>query len=130
MFGGLPGAGATMGTVVNIQAGGKTPLSGVIRVVILLVAIFGLANLIQHIPLAVLAAIALKVGVDILDWSYIKRAHQVSSQSSMIMYGVLFLTVFVDLIVAVGIGVFIANILAIERLSKMAARFTFTSLGR
>lgn len=120
MFGGLPGAGATMGTVVNIQAGGKTPLSGVIRVVILLVAIFGLANLIQHIPLAVLAAIALKVGVDILDWSYIKRAHQVSSQSSMIMYGVLFLTVFVDLIVAVGIGVFIANILAIERLSKMA----------
>lgn len=120
MFGGLPGAGATMGTVVNIQAGGKTPLSGVIRVVILLVAIFGLANLIQHIPLSVLAAIALKVGVDILDWSYIKRAHQVSSQSSMIMYGVLFLTVFVDLIVAVGIGVFIANILAIERLSKMA----------
>ena len=120
MFGGLPGAGATMGTVVNIQAGGKTPLSGVIRVIILLVAIFGLANLIQHIPLAVLAAIALKVGVDILDWSYIKRAHQVSSQSSMIMYGVLFLTVFVDLIVAVGIGVFIANILAIERLSKMA----------
>ena len=120
MFGGLPGAGATMGTVVNIQAGGKTPLSGVIRVVILLVAIFGLANLIQHIPLAVLAAIALKVGVDILDWSFIKRAHQVSSQSSMIMYGVLFLTVFVDLIVAVGIGVFIANILAIERLSKMA----------
>lgn len=120
MFGGLPGAGATMGTVVNIQAGGKTPLSGVVRVVILMIAIYGLAELIQHIPLAVLAAIALKVGVDILDWSFIKRAHQVSRQSSMIMYGVLFLTVFVDLIVAVGVGVFIANILAIERLSKVA----------
>lgn len=122
MFGGLPGAGATMGTVVNIQAGGKTPLSGVARVIILVVAIYGLADLIQHIPLAVLAAIALKVGFDILDWSFIKRAHRVSSQSTMIMYGVLFLTVFVDLIVAVGIGVFIANILAIERLSKMAEK--------
>lgn len=120
MFGGLPGAGATMGTVVNIQAGGKTPLSGVARVAILIVAVYGLADLIQHIPLAVLAAIALKVGFDILDWSFIKRAHRVSSQSTMIMYGVLFLTVFVDLIVAVGIGVFIANILAIERLSKVA----------
>jgi sulfate permease, SulP family len=122
MFGGLPGAGATMGTVVNIQAGGKTPLSGVARVIILVIAIYGLADLIQHIPLAVLAAIALKVGFDILDWSFIKRAHRVSSQSTMIMYGVLFLTVFVDLIVAVGIGVFIANILAIERLSKMAEK--------
>ncbi|HSG61398.1 MAG TPA: SulP family inorganic anion transporter, partial [Pseudomonadales bacterium] len=120
MFGGLPGAGATMGTVVNIQAGGKTPLSGVARVAILIVAVYGLADLIQHIPLAVLAAIALKVGFDILDWSFMKRAHRVSSQSTMIMYGVLFLTVFVDLIVAVGIGVFIANILAIERLSKVA----------
>lgn len=120
LFGGLPGAGATMGTVVNIQAGGKTPMSGVFRVVILLIAIYGLAELIQHIPLSVLAAIALKVGVDILDWSFIKRAHHVSKHSSVIMYGVLFLTVFVDLIVAVGVGVFIANILAIERLSKVA----------
>ena len=120
LFGGLPGAGATMGTVVNIQAGGKTPMSGVFRVVILLIAIYGLAELIQHIPLSVLAAIALKVGVDILDWSFIKRAHHISKHSSVIMYGVLFLTVFVDLIVAVGVGVFIANILAIERLSKVA----------
>lgn len=120
MFGGLPGAGATMGTVVNIQAGGKTALSGVARVIILIIAVYGLAGLIQHIPLAVLAAIALKVGFDILDWSFMKRAHQISRQSTMIMYGVLFLTVFVDLIVAVGIGVFIANILAIERLSKVS----------
>lgn len=119
LLGGIPGAGATMGTVVNIQAGGMTALSGVFRVLILVVAVYGFAGLLQHIPLAVLAAIALKVGLDILDWSFIKRAHQVSSQSSMIMYGVLFLTVFVDLIVAVGVGVFIANILAIERLSKI-----------
>ena len=117
LFGGLPGAGATMGTVVNIQSGGRTALSGVARVVVLFVAVFGAASLIEEIPLAVLAGIAVKVGVDILDWSFIKRAHLVSRHSTLIMYAVLLLTVFVDLIVAVGIGVFIANVITIEKLS-------------
>lgn len=117
LFGGLPGAGATMGTVVNIQAGGKTALSGVIRVVALCIAVFGLANLIETIPLAVLAGIAVKVGLDILDWSFIRRVHKVSKYSTMIMYAVLVLTVFVDLIVAVGVGVFVANIIIIQKLS-------------
>lgn len=117
LFGGLPGAGATMGTVVNIQAGAKTALSGLIRVLVLALAVFGASNLISIIPVAVLAGIAVKVGIDILDWSFIKRAHRVSKQSSLIMYAVLLLTVFVDLVVAVGIGVFIANIMTIEKLS-------------
>lgn len=122
LFGGLPGAGATMGTVVNIQAGGKTALSGLSRVAILVVAVFGASNLISMIPIAVLAGIAIKVGIDILDWSFIKRAHRVSPQTSLIMYGVLLLTVFVDLVVAVGIGVFIANIIIIEKLSVSQAK--------
>ena len=122
LFGGLPGAGATMGTVVNIQSGGRTALSGVIRVVVLFVAVFGAASLIETIPLAVLAAIAVKVGVDILDWSFIKRAHRVSRHSTLIMYAVLLLTVFVDLIVAVGVGVFIANVIIIEKLSAVEAQ--------
>lgn len=117
--GGLPGAGATMGTVVNIQSGAKSALSGITRALILLVVILGAASLTQNIPMAVLAGIALKVGIDILDWSFLKRAHAVSLKGAMIMYGVMFLTVFVDLIVAVGVGVFIANILTIERLSDM-----------
>jgi len=119
LFGGLPGAGATMGTVVNIQSGGRTSLSGVIRVLVLCVAVFGAASLIENIPLAVLAGIAVKVGVDILDWSFIKRAHRVSKHSTMIMYAVLLLTVFVDLIVAVGVGVFIANVIIIQKLSAV-----------
>jgi SulP family sulfate permease len=118
LFGGLPGAGATMGTVVNIQTGAKSALSGLIRVGILLVAVFGASSLISVIPIAVLAGIAIKVGIDILDWSFIKRAHKVSKQTSLIMYAVLLLTVFVDLVVAVGIGVFIANIITIEKLSS------------
>jgi len=119
MFGGLAGAGATMGTVVNIQTGGRTALSGLVRAVLLMVVVLGAAGLIAPIPLAVLAGIAMKVGFDILDWSFLKRAHSVSWKGTMIMYGVLFLTVFVDLIVAVGVGVFIANILTIDRLTKL-----------
>jgi SulP family sulfate permease len=122
LFGGLPGAGATMGTVVNIQTGAKSALSGLTRVAILVVAVFGASSLISVIPIAVLAGIAIKVGIDILDWSFIKRAHKVSKQTSLIMYAVLLLTVFVDLVVAVGIGVFIANIITIEKLSTSQAK--------
>ena len=120
--GGLPGAGATMGTVVNIQSGGRTPLAGALRVAILAVVIFGAAELTEHIPLAVLAAIAIKVGLDILDWSFLKRAHRINLPTTLIMYGVMLLTVFIDLMVAVGVGVFVANVLTIERLSQVQSR--------
>jgi len=120
--GGLPGAGATMGTVVNIQTGATSALSGLTRALVLLVVVLGAARLTEPIPMAVLAGIALKVGIDILDWSFLKRSHQVSLKGSLIMYGVLLLTVFVDLIVAVGVGVFIANILTIERLSNLQSK--------
>ncbi|GGA73365.1 sodium-independent anion transporter [Neiella marina] len=119
LFGGLPGAGATMGTVVNVQVGARSPLSGIVRAVILLLVVLWFAPLIQPIPLAVLAGIALFVGLNILDWSFIKRAHTVSLVPTCIMYGVLFLTVFVDLIYAVGIGVFLANVITIEKLSRV-----------
>ncbi|WP_449416643.1 SulP family inorganic anion transporter [Phormidium nigroviride] len=120
--GGLPGAGATMGTVVNIQTGAKTALSGITRALVLLVVVLGAAKLTEPIPMAVLAGIALKVGIDILDWSFLKRSHKVSVKGSIIMYGVLLLTVFVDLIVAVGVGVFIANILTIDSLSELRSK--------
>lgn len=119
LFGGLAGAGATMGTVVNIQTGGRTALSGLIRAVLLMVVVLGASRLIAPIPLAVLAGIAIKVGIDILDWSFLKRAHSVSLKGTVIMYGVMLLTVFVDLIVAVGVGMFVANILTIDRLTKL-----------
>ncbi len=119
LFGGIAGAGATMGTVVNIQTGGRTALSGLTRAFILLIVILGAANLAATIPLAVLAGIALKVGIDIIDWDFLKRAHQISIKGALIMYGVILLTVLVDLIAAVGIGVFVANILTIERMSQL-----------
>lgn len=122
MFGGLAGAGATMGTVVNIQTGARTALSGLVRAFVLMIVVLGASNLTAAIPLAVLAGIALKVGFDIIDWSFLKRAHRVSIKGAMIMYGVILLTVFVDLITAVGIGVFVANILTIKRLSDLQAQ--------
>ncbi|MGF1480535.1 MAG: SulP family inorganic anion transporter [Cyanophyceae cyanobacterium] len=121
LCGGIAGAGATMGTVVNIQTGGRTALSGLTRALILLVIVLWAAPLLQSIPLAVLAGIAFKVGIDIIDWSFLKRAHKISIKAALIMYGVILLTVFVDLIVAVGVGVFVANILTIERLSNLRA---------
>ena len=111
-----------MGTVVNIQSGARTALSGVVRALVLLIVVLGAARLTAHIPLAVLAGIALKVGLNILDWSFVKRAHTVSKSATLIMYSVMLLTVFVDLIVAVGLGVFIANILTIERLSALQTK--------
>ncbi len=119
MFGGLPGAGATMGTVLNIKTGGRSALSGLIRATILLVVVLWAADLTAQIPLAVLAGIALKVGFDIIDWDFLRRAHVVSRKAAWIMYGVIGLTVFVDLITAVAIGVFIANFLTIERMTKI-----------
>jgi len=118
-FGGLPGAGATMGTVVNIQTGGRTALSGLVRVGILFIIVMWASGLTASIPLAVLAGIALKVGIDIIDWNFLKRAHRISLKGALITYGVILLTVFVDLIVAVGIGLFLANVMTITRLSKL-----------
>ena len=121
LFGGIAGAGATMGTVVNIQSGGRTAVSGLCRALVLLVVVLGLSQYLTVIPFAVLAGIAFKVGFDIVDWGFLKRAHKISPKAAFIMYGVIILTVFVDLIVAVGVGVFVANVLTIERLSNHRA---------
>jgi SulP family sulfate permease len=122
LFGALPGAGATMGTVTNIQVGARSPISGMIRALILTLVVLVAGSLTEPIPMAVLAGIAVYVGFNILDWSFIQRAHKVSIQGMAIMYGVMLLTVFVDLMVAVGLGVFISNIIVIERLSREQAR--------
>jgi SulP family sulfate permease len=122
LFGGIAGAGATMGTVVNIQAGGRSALSGISRAVILMVVILVFSGVAALIPQAVLAGIALKVGVDIVDWGFLKRAHRISISGALIMYLVIALTVLVDLIAAVGIGVFIANILTIDKMSALQSK--------
>ena len=122
LFGAMPGAGATMGTVVNIQSGGRTALSGIVRAMVLMLVVLLAAPLASKIPLAVLAGIAVKVGIDIIDWEFLKRAHHLSLKAAVITYGVIVLTVLVDLIAAVGIGVFVANVLTIDRMSTLQSR--------
>jgi sulfate permease, SulP family len=117
LFGGLPGAGATMRTVVNIQAGGKTTRSGMIHALVLLLIVLWAGPLTAPIPHAVLAGVLLKVGIDILDWDFIRRGPRLSLKGTGLMYLVLGLTVFGDLITAVLVGAFIANMLTIKRWS-------------
>jgi len=118
-FGGIPGAGATMRTVVNIRAGGRTPISGVLHSVILLALMLGLAPLAGHIPHAVLAGILLKVGYDIIDWRYVRRLHRAPLSGVVIMLTVLLLTVITDLVTAVGVGVVMASVLFVKRMHDL-----------
>ncbi|NEP04260.1 MAG: SulP family inorganic anion transporter [Okeania sp. SIO2G4] len=122
LCGGIAGSGATTATVVSIQAGGRTALAGISRALALLIVVLWAAPLTSGIPLAVLAGIVLKVGIDIIDWGFLKRVHNISWKAAGIVYSVVLLTVFVDLMVAVAVGVFIANILTIERLEEMQSQ--------
>lgn len=119
LLGGLPGAGATMRTVINIQTGGKTPISGMVHATILGIIAWKAGPLTGPIPNAVLAGILIKVGVDIIDWGFLRRAHRLSTKGAGVMYLVLVLTVFTDLITAVAVGVFVANLLTIKNLTDL-----------
>ncbi len=119
LFGGLPGAGATMRTVVNVRAGGTGPLSGVIHALLLLAVALGLGFMFEGIPQAVLAGILVKVGIDIIDWPFLKRFHRLPAFTVFLTLLVLVLTVFVDLMTAVFIGVFIKNLVTLDKLSDL-----------
>ncbi len=115
---GLPGAGATMRTVINIKSGGTTPISGMVHSIVLLLVLLGAGPLAAEIPTALLAGILIKVGLDIIDWGFLLRAHRLSIKTAAVMYGVLLMTVFWDLIWAVLVGVFIANMLTIDSITE------------
>jgi len=116
-FGAIPGAGATMRTITNVRAGGRTSISGVLHALVLLALVMGLGPLAEDIPSAVLAGILLKVGWDIIDWGYLRRVRRAPRDETLVMLTVLVLTVFVDLITAVGVGVIMASLIAARKLS-------------
>ncbi len=120
-FGGLPGAGATMRTVINIKAGAQTRLSGIVHSLFLFALLLGLGPLAAYVPLSVLAGILIKVGIDILDYRFLKVAKYAPRDELLVALAVFLLTVFVDLIMAVGVGIVMALILTIRRLKEMAA---------
>ena len=119
LLGGLPGAGATMRTVINIKSGGKTPISGMTHSTVLLCVLVGLGGLAEQIPTALLAGILIKVGLDIIDWGFLFRAHRLSAKTALLMYGVLLMTVFWDLIWGVLVGMFLANLLTVDSITQV-----------
>jgi SulP family sulfate permease len=119
LFGGLPGAGATMRTMTNVKAGGLTPLSGALHAIILLAIVLGGAQYAKEIPLAVLGAILIKVGTDIIDWEYLKGLLTTPRTGALIMVVVLGITVFYNLMAAVGVGLVMASLIFLQRMTDV-----------
>ena len=117
MFGAVPSAGATMRTAVNIRTGGLTKLSGMTHSILLLGVVLALGPLASQIPHAVLAGLLVKTGYDIIDLSYLKRAHKGPRWDLALMVLVVLLTVFVDLITAVIAGVVMAALAFVKQIA-------------
>lgn len=114
-IGGIPGAGATKGTVVNINAGGRTRLSGIIHGVFLLTVLLGLGKLAAHIPLCVLAGLLIPIGFKIVDFKGLKHLTKVPRPDAVVLVLVLLITTFGSLIHAVGIGIALACLLFMKQ---------------
>ena len=119
LFCGLPGAGATMRTVVNVKSGGRTQLSGMVHAVLLLAIMLGLGSVVKYVPLSVLAGILLTVGWGIIDFKGFKDLVKIPRADAVVLIAVFFITVFVDLLTAVGIGMVIACVLFMKRASDL-----------
>ena len=119
LIGGLPGAGATMRTVININSGGKNRLSGVFAGVLLTAILLGLGTLVGHVPNAVLAGILITVGIGIIDYKGISHIRNIPVSDGVIMVIVLGLTVFVDLLMAVAAGMVLSSLLFMKKASDL-----------
>ncbi|MCA9492200.1 MAG: SulP family inorganic anion transporter [Myxococcales bacterium] len=122
LIGGLPGAGATMRTVVNIQAGGRTRLSGVVHGLLLAGVLFGLAPLAGLVPKPVLAGILITVGVGIIDVKGLRRLPKMPRADAGVMLVVLSMTVLVDLLWAVGAGMVLAALVFVREMTRLTER--------
>ena len=119
LFCGLPGAGATMRTVVNVKSGGRTQLSGMVHAILLLAIMLGLGSVVKYVPLSVLAGILLTVGWGIIDFKGFKDLPKIPRADAVVLIAVFLITVFVDLLTAVGIGMVIACVLFMKRASDL-----------
>lgn len=130
LLGGIPGAGSTKGTVVNINAGGRTRLSGALHGVFLLAVLLGLGRLAASIPLAVLAGILIPIGFAIIDKKGLKHLTHVPRADAVVLLTVLAVTTFGSLIQAVGIGIVLASVLFMKRAGELAEQgATLTALA-
>lgn len=115
LIGGIPGAGATMRTVVNVRSGGKTQISGVVHGIFLLIVLLGLGKYAQEIPLAVLAGILITVGIGIIDYKGLGDLLKVPKSDAIVKIVVVLMTVFVDLLWAVGVGLVLSALFFVRQ---------------
>ena len=127
LIGGLPGAGATMRTVININSGGKNRLSGVIAGAFLLAILLGVGQFVGHIPNAVLAGILITVGIGIVDYKGMRHIKSVPRSDVIVMFVVLALTVFVDLLIAVGVGMVLSALLFMKQIADVVGHRTVSA---
>lgn len=122
LFGGIPGAGATKGTVVNINSGGRTRISGAFHGLILLAVLLGLGKFAANIPLCVLAGLLIPIGFKIIDLKGLKHLKVVPRADAAVLMIVLLITTFGSLINAVGIGVALAALLFMKKSGDLAEK--------
>ena len=122
IFGGIPGAGATKGTVININSGGRTRLSGATHGLFLLAVLLGLGTLAAHIPLCVLAGLLIPIAFKIVDVKGLKHLLVVPKADAVVLIIVLLITTFGSLIQAVGIGLLLASLLFMKRASDIGEK--------
>ena len=119
LFGGLPGAGSTTGTVANINSNGKTNMSGIFKAMFLLIVLVGLGPLLKDVPKPVLSALLISVGIGIIDFKGMKKLFSLKNSDSLVLLLVVVLTVFVDLLVAVGIGMVLSSFFFMQRMGEL-----------
>jgi sulfate permease, SulP family len=122
IFGGIPGAGATIRTVVNINSGGKTKLSGMMAGVLLLVILLAFGPIASQIPAAVLAGILITVGIGVMDYKGLKAIPYMPRPEVTIMIIVLILSSVWNLVYAVGIGLVIASLMFMKKIGDLTAK--------
>ena len=121
IFGGIPGAGATIRTVVNINAGGKTRISGMLAAILILIVLLSLGPLASQIPAAVLSGILITVGIGVMDYKGLKAIPFMPRSEVIIMLLVLVLSSVWNLVYAVGIGLIIASMMFMKKIGDLTA---------
>ena len=121
LFGGIPGAGATIRTVVNINSGGKTRLSGMIAGLLLLFILLAIGPIASQIPAAVLAGILITVGIGVMDYKGLRAIPYMPRTEVIILIVVLVLSSVWNLVYAVGIGLVIASLMFMKKIGDLTS---------
>ena len=119
LFGGLPGAGSTTGTVANINSNGKSNMSGIFKGVFLIIILLGFSNYVKIIPIPVLSALLISVGIGIIDFRGIKRLIKLRNSDTFVLLLVIIITIFADLLIAVGVGMVFSSFFFMQKMGDI-----------